>query len=101
MRPELERLQRIEHYLLSNPQPEQVADWRVQELLDADLASDTDFQRRAYQGIHAAGRKQLRRELAAIHQKLYRNQRQSLADYFRQALTNLGQQLRRFLVNLG
>jgi len=101
MRPQLERLQRIEHYLLHKPTPEQVADWRVQALLDADLASDTELQRRAYQSIHLAGQQQLRRELAAIHQQLYENPRQSRTAQLLQTLTDLGQQLRSFFANRG
>lgn len=71
MRPELERLQTIECQLLSATPPLDKADWSVQLLLDADLLADTEAQRLLYQGIYLAGQRQLRRELAAIHQRLY------------------------------
>ena len=44
----------------------------MQQLVDAELAADVDAQRLLYQGIRLAGRRQLRRELASIHQRLYR-----------------------------
>jgi len=90
MRPELERLQRIEHQLLHKPQPEQAADWHVQELLDPDLASDTELQRRIYQGLYAAGQQQLRQELATIHQHLYGAHHSSKWTRLVQFLTHLG-----------
>ena len=71
MRPELERLQRIELHLLGSPCPAQANEWAVQQLLDAELEVDTEAQQRVYQGIYVAGRRQLRRELEAIHEQLY------------------------------
>ncbi|OGX81117.1 hypothetical protein [Hymenobacter coccineus] len=62
MRPELERLRGIEHYLLGAPDAPPPA---------AALAADTEAQRRAYGALHLAGQRQLRRELAAIHETLY------------------------------
>ena len=60
MRPELEHLRRLEQHLLGGPAPAGPAP-----------AADTEAQRRAYQALHLAGQRQLRRELAAIHQALY------------------------------
>ena len=77
MRPELERLQTIEWQLLSTAPPLDAAAWDVQLLLDADLRTDTETQRLLYQGIYLAGQRQLRRELAAIHQRLYGPERTS------------------------
>ena len=69
MRPELERLQQIEQQVLGTaPAP----DWQLLQLLDTDLASDTELQRRLYQGLYQAGQQQLRQELNQIHQRLYR-----------------------------
>jgi hypothetical protein len=70
MRPELERLQQIEQQLLAVSSPD-AASWEVQLLLDSDLSADTETQRLLYQGIQLAGQKQLRRELALLHQRLY------------------------------
>ena len=71
MRPELERLHRIECHLLGRPQPAAVPAWEVQRLLDTDLDADAETQRQLYAGIRQAGRRQLRRELSAIHEQLY------------------------------
>ncbi|OUJ73076.1 hypothetical protein [Hymenobacter crusticola] len=90
MRPELERLQRIEDHLLHQP----AADWYVQELVDADLAADTDLQRQLYQGLYVAGQQQLRRELAVIHQQLYGTKRPSRIAQCKALLSALRYQLR-------
>jgi len=71
MRPELDRLHRIEAQLLGQPQPAGAPDWQVQRLLDAELDADAQAQRQLYVGIRAAGRRQLRAELNAIHAQLY------------------------------
>ena len=96
MRPELERLQQIEQHLLRQPSAEQLAEWRVQELLDADLGADTDLQRQLYAGLYVAGRQQLRRELGTIHQQLYGTQRQGRVAQFMASLTDLAYQLRHY-----
>jgi hypothetical protein len=71
MRPELKRIQQIEHQLLAASPPLDLSTWEVQLLVDSDLRADTEMQRLLYQGIHLAGQRQLRRELALIHQRLY------------------------------
>ena len=91
MRPALERLRRIEHYLLSPPTAAAAADWRVQKLMDSTLAADTDAQRRLYQALHQAGRQQLRRELDLIHARLHgaarrRGWRQAATEVLRRLL---------------
>ena len=67
MRPELARLHLIEQHLLHGP----VGDWPLRLLLDGELAADTAAQQQLYDGLQLAGRQQLRRELAALHQRLY------------------------------
>jgi hypothetical protein len=62
MRPELERLRRLEEHLLGET---------ALLPLDATLPADLDLQRQLYAGLRQAGRQQLRRELAAIHERLY------------------------------
>lgn len=71
MRPELERLRRIEQHLLSGPAAQPAAEWQLQLLFDPDLQTDTEVQQRLYAGLRVAGQRQLRRELAAIHARLY------------------------------
>ncbi|WP_133274408.1 hypothetical protein [Hymenobacter radiodurans] len=77
MRPELKRMQQIEHQLLATSPPFDPASWEVQLLVDGDLRADTEIQRLLYQGIHLAGQRQLHRELALIHQRLYSPHRSS------------------------
>ncbi len=77
MRTELKRMQQIEHQLLAASPPLDPASWEVQLLVDSELRADTEMQRLLYQGIHVAGQKQLRRELALIHQRLYSPHRSS------------------------
>jgi hypothetical protein len=94
MRPELERLQRIERHLLGHSAAEASA-WAVQELLDADLRPDTEAQRLVYQGLYAAGRRQLRQELEAIHAHLYGEAATRPGRWLRQATAALRGLLRR------
>lgn len=67
MRPELERLLRIERQLRGPAS----ADWPLQLLLDPELAADAEAQRQLYHGLHLAGQRMLRDELRVIHQQLY------------------------------
>ncbi|SFQ30309.1 hypothetical protein [Hymenobacter arizonensis] len=71
MRPELERLALIESQLLHGPAALPAADWHLHQLLDGELHADTVAQQHLYAGLQMAGRRQLRRELAAIHAQLY------------------------------
>lgn len=74
MRPELERLHFIEQQLLNSPAALSGEEWRLRLLLDGELHADTVAQQRLYQGLHLAGRRQLRRELVALHTRLYSRQ---------------------------
>ncbi|MBF9142945.1 hypothetical protein [Hymenobacter properus] len=71
MRPELERLRLIEQQLLNSSTALPAEDWQLRLLLDGELAADTAAQQQLYQGLRLAGRRQLRRELADIHARLY------------------------------
>ncbi|WP_052732569.1 hypothetical protein [Hymenobacter terrenus] len=74
MRPELDRLLLIEQQLLNGPAALPADEWNLRLLLDGDLEADAATQQRLYQGLRLAGRQQLRRELVAIHTKLYGSQ---------------------------
>lgn len=67
MRPELERLRRIEDHLLG-PAGSVAADYLP---FDAWLPANVEAQRHVYAALHRAGQRQLRQELAAIHERLY------------------------------
>lgn len=71
MRPELERIYRIEQYLLGTLPACPTEEWAVQQVLDAELEADTQTQQLTYRALYAAGRRQLRQELQLIHEQLY------------------------------
>ena len=71
MRHELERLRLIEQQLLNTPAALPAEDWHLRQLLDGELAADTETQRQLYYGLRLAGRQQLRQELRQIHARLY------------------------------
>ncbi len=71
MRPALERLSLIEEQLRNGPAALPAAEWRLRRLLDPDLDTDVAAQQQVYQSLRLAGRCQLRRELTALHARLY------------------------------
>lgn len=71
MRPDLNRLYLIEQQLLNTPAALPADDWHLRQLLDGELAADTQAQQRLYRGLRQAGRQQLRRELRQLHAQLY------------------------------
>lgn len=71
MRPELERLHLIEQQLLNDPTALPAEAWHLRQLLDGDLAADTEAQQQLYHGLRLAGRQQLRQDLRTIHAQLY------------------------------
>ena len=64
MRPALERLAALERHLHESAASAALP-------LDAALPADLAAQRQVYLALRQAGRQQLRRELAAIHEQLY------------------------------
>ena len=71
MRPELERLHLIERQLLNGPAALPADEWQLRLLLDGELQADAAAQQQLYHGLRLAGRRQLRRELHQIHERLY------------------------------
>lgn len=69
MRAELERLQFVEAHVLTGAVP--TAEWAQRAQLDPELEVEAHAQRQLYRGLRAAGRQQLRHELAQIHERLY------------------------------
>lgn len=67
MRPELERLRRLEQHLLGPA----LTDSAECLPLDAALPGDAEAQRQVYNALHRAGQRQLRQELLVIHERLY------------------------------
>ena len=83
MRPELERLYLIEQQLLQGPAALPAAEWHLRQLLDGELAADTEAQQQLYYGLRRAGRQQLRRELRLLHAQLYAPQATSWLAWLR------------------
>ena len=71
MRPELEEIQLLEHYLSGRLGEEQEQELEIRLLWDQEWQQQVAQQQLAYRAIREAGRQQLRHELQAIHQKLF------------------------------
>ena len=71
MRPELEEVQRLDAYLRGTLNEEQQIDVAVRLLWDCDWQQKLAAQKRAYELLRLAGRQQLRRELEAMHVRLF------------------------------
>jgi hypothetical protein len=72
VRPELLRLARLEAHLLGGPPPpDTAAAWHLARLTDAEWDADAAALQTTYAGLRAAGRRQLRHELRALHHQLY------------------------------
>jgi signal-transduction protein with cAMP-binding, CBS, and nucleotidyltransferase domain len=71
MRPELEEIQLLEHYLSGRLGEEQEQELEIRLLWDQEWQQQVAQQQLAYRAIREAGRQQLRHELQVIHQKLF------------------------------
>ena len=71
MRPELEELQLLEHFLGGRLPAEKEQEMEIRLLWDQEWQQQVAQQQLAYHAIRAAGREQLRQEIRAIHQKLF------------------------------
>ena len=71
MRPQLEHLQLLENYLHQHLPEEQKQDVEIRLLWDKEWQQNVSSQQVAYEAIRCEGRKQLRKELEAIHTRLF------------------------------
>jgi hypothetical protein len=71
MRLELEEIQLLEDFLGGKLAGEEEQEAEIRLLWDLGWQQKVAQQQRAYHAIRMAGREQLRRELQAIHQKLF------------------------------
>jgi hypothetical protein len=71
MRPQLEDIQLLEGYLQCTLSAEQRTDVEIRLLWDREWQQNLAAQQMTYQALLAAGRQQLRRELEAIHARLF------------------------------
>lgn len=71
MRPELEEIKTLEAFLQGHLPNEHEQDIEIRLLWDRDWRKQLEAQQLAYHAVREAGRKQLRQELQAIHQRLF------------------------------
>jgi hypothetical protein len=71
MRPQLEEVQLLENYLHQRLPEEQRQDVEIRLLWDTAWQQNLGSQQLAYKAIRLEARKQLRRELEAIHTRLF------------------------------
>jgi hypothetical protein len=71
MRPQLEEVKLLEDYLHQQLAHEQRQEVEIRLLWDKEWQQNLYCQQQAYQAIQNEGRKQLRRELEAIHTRLF------------------------------
>lgn len=64
-------MQFIVQQLLNTPAAVAGEEWQLRGLVDGDLHADAAAQQHLYRGLRRAGQRQLRRELSAIHARLY------------------------------
>jgi len=71
MRPALEEAKTLEAYINNTLAEEKIIEMEIQLLWDQPFKNRLALQRVAYQALRAAGQQQLRRELKAIHTRLF------------------------------
>jgi hypothetical protein len=71
MRTLLNEVQQIENHLLLRHEPGDALVFEAKLLLDDELREKVYLQQKAYGFISFYGRKQLKQEIAAVHQKLF------------------------------
>lgn len=70
MRTSLNEIKTIEDHLFNHSQPGDKLLFQANMILDADLREKVDMQQTVYQTVQQYGRKQLKAEIEAVHQKL-------------------------------
>ena len=71
MRTSLNEIEQIEKYLLGGLKSEDRLLFQAELLLNPQKAENVYWQQKTYQLIQAYGRKQLKQEIEAVHQKLF------------------------------
>ncbi|MBW4888447.1 hypothetical protein KXQ82_01915 [Mucilaginibacter sp. HMF5004] len=71
MRTLLNEVQEIEAHLLKRSSPGDALVFEAQLILDDELQEKVHYQQKTYELISFYGRRQLKREIEAVHQKLF------------------------------
>jgi hypothetical protein len=72
MRTSLNEIEQIEDHLFQKLNGEDQFLFRANMLLNRGFAENVEFQAKTYRLVHAYGRKQLKQEIEAVHQKLFK-----------------------------
>ncbi|MGD1843951.1 MAG: hypothetical protein ACFB10_00985 [Salibacteraceae bacterium] len=75
MRTSLAELERLEHWLLQQGEPDSRLVTEAKVLINADLLAKAQCQQRSYELIRHYGRSQLRKEILAVEQELFQSSR--------------------------
>lgn len=67
----LNETKRIEEHLIGTSNPEDILIFDAQLILDKEFTEKVEAQKLAYETIQQYGRKQLKNEIKAVHQKLF------------------------------
>ena len=71
MKTSLNELQLIEDFLLLNTGAEDKVLMKARQILQPDLQESVYWQQKTYRLVETYGRKQLRKEIRQVHQKLF------------------------------
>ncbi len=77
MRTTLHDIQQIENYLFRQMNEQALQDFQIRLLTEPHLQQDVERQTEAYALVKAYGRKKLKAELEAVHERLMRQPHQS------------------------
>lgn len=86
MRKSLHEIQQIENYILGRMSVREHQDFKVRLLVNPHLQEEVDAQTEAYALIKVYGRKKLKAELNAVHEKLFTHPEKK---WFRQLIKNI------------
>ncbi len=86
MRTSLNEIKQIEDYLQQNISPEEAQQFEARLLLEPQLQEKLSWQKRVYHLIRQYGRRQLKRELNAVQNKVFT---QSKYAGFQKSITRL------------
>lgn len=75
MRTSLNEIKQIEDYLLQNSSPEEARQFEARLLLEPQLQEKVSWQKKVYNLIRQYSRRQLRRELNVVQNKVFTNQK--------------------------
>ena len=86
MRRSLHEIQQTENYIFGQMSLQEHEDFRIRLLINSHLQEEVDAQTEAYALIRVYGRKKLKAELNAVHEKLFARPEKK---WFRELIKNI------------